>query len=214
MRFVIPEKVYAIIIVATLLLIPYILIFQTVLLDKTGTDHRPISYINKEVNLHSIGKIQEFGFKTHAKTKYYIDAKVIPSKSGEWYNDQIDGQFKILIFDEDHKLVKQICSGIGAYWNQDCTGHFYDGHEGLYIYMGELTLEKLSSYSIRIETVKGLSTFRDRKFKLSISPLEYNIKLQKRNNFIKVGLLMLLCFVSIISLRDKETRDKTLYTNH
>ena len=203
MRLVISEKVYVVIIIAVLLLIPYILIFQTALLDKTGGDHRPISYINTEVDLHSVGKIQEFGFKIHVKAKYYIDVKVIPSKNGEWYNDQIDGQFKILIFDKDHKLVKQICSGIGAYWNQDCNGHFYDGHEGLYIYLGELTLEKLSDYFIRIETVKGLSALRDRKFKFTISPLEYNIKLQKRNNFIKVGLLILLCIVSIVRLRKK-----------
>lgn len=203
MRFVISEKVYFIIITASLLLISYILIFQTALLDKTGGDRWPISYINKEVDLHSVGKVQEFNFKTHAKVNYYIDAKIIPSKIWEDFNNQIDGQFKILIFDKDHNLVKQICSGLGACYNQDCIGHFSSDKDGMYIYFGELTLERLSNYFIRIETVKGLSGFGDRKFKLSISPLEYNIKLQKRNNFVKVGLLLLLCIVCIIRLRKK-----------
>ena len=157
--------------------------------------HKPVSYINLPIDLKKVGIIQVYNFKNSIKAKYNIEAKIRPSVSA--MADKFSGVYRIDILKNDH-LVSQIYTSADNSNKDYFKAYLYGDIDGQYYVLGEVILDEISTYTLKIENMKGLLVTNNTSFNLVVSPVKYNIKITKINFLIKLATSLIItisCFV-------------------
>lgn len=188
------KKFYLVCFSISLLYLIKLLTLNLFYINKGAFDaHKPISYINQPVDLRKTGGTQEFRFKNHIKGKYNIEAKIESSTPVKVTT--FNGMYRISVLEGD-KMVAQVYASSDAADKSSFKVYRYGDIAGEYYALGEINLDKASLYRLRIENIRGLFLDDRNTFKLIISPIENNIKITKRNFYLK---LMISLTISILS---------------
>ncbi|MDP2922090.1 MAG: hypothetical protein Q8O30_00005 [Candidatus Omnitrophota bacterium] len=197
----------------SLIIIVKLVIFNWFTLSKGAINFRkPISYVNQQIDLSKKGLIQEYHFESKINSQYNIEAKIISNNFNPYKESFFDGEYRISIFDKNNLLIKELIASMDCtkddFMQKKCFKISITGDiRGLYYALGEnISLKENTFYTLRIETLKGLSieklkTDKNIKFQLVVSPLEYNQRHQKNILFLQLISLLLISGLCLIKMR-------------
>lgn len=196
MSAVLIKKIYVICFFISLFYLLKLIMLNLLFINKGAFNvHKPVSYINLPIDLKKVGIIQVYNFKNSIKAKYNIEAKIRPSVSA--MADKFSGVYRIDILKNDH-LVSQIYTSADNSNKDYFKAYLYGDIDGQYYVLGEVILDEISTYTLKIENMKGLLVTNNTSFNLVVSPVKYNIKITKINFLIKLATSLIItisCFV-------------------
>lgn len=160
--------------------------------------HSPIFYINQRVDLAKTGLIQEFSFKNRVKGKYNIEAMIESPTS--IIATRFNGNYKISIL-KDNNVVSQIRTSGDALVKDSFKSYLYSDIEGQYYVLGEVYLNEIGVYTLKIENINVLLSNNSIIFKLILSPIEYNTRIAKRDFFIKVVVCLIITITTFVLMK-------------
>lgn len=185
----------------------YIIVLNIIYIDKGSLhmyENSPVSYINKPIDLNSSDLIQKYEFKNTILGKHSIEVKIISeSLPAHIFN----GEYRISIHDSQNKLVKDFFSAtnlnkdwyrihLTTYWSDELHKNYYK--------FGEIELNKLDSFTVNIENIKGVTSTGKGEYQIGIYPFEYNYAIQKQRFYIsvlkKLSPYIIVFIVSVICL--------------
>lgn len=168
--------------------------------------HEPISYINKSIDLHQTGLIQEYIFKNKITGKHNIDIAIFRNNRKTTLGDIpliLNGEYRISFLSEDKLINDFFVSGDHSKRNWYVVS-VYGDIGGDYYSFGTINLNRIGHYKIKIENLKSFSASKELSFELKISPIDYNRKIPKKIFVIElIGTIIFLstCFIFLRSIK-------------
>lgn len=197
------KEFIAICFVVSLLITLKLLFYDSLTLGLEGRNfHRPICYIRQSVDIWKMGLAQKFYFKNKKQEKYNIELRFYIADFNPFRSAIFDGEYKVSIFDDKKSLIYQVYAAndilrksyFKIYVHEDIGGAYY-------VLSEDVLLEKISSYELQIENLKELSTYKNVRFELLVSPYEYNKKIQERNFAVELIVSIAILITSFILIR-------------